>query len=269
MTPRQDTDEHSDAEGPQASAAPVALVGSGEFLPVMRDVDAGLLAGRPPRVAVLPTAAGLEGDERVDWWLDLAAQHYGALGMEMVAVRVLDASDADDPDLAALIDGVGLVYLSGGDPHHLAATLEGSLAWKAIRTAWLGGAALAGCSAGAMALTAGAPPELGPGGRHRPPDHGTVDGLRLVGHLAVIPHFDLLQQRRSDIVEWFAGWKPTETTLVGVEEDTALVSTATGWRVHGRQAVWVFGPGTPERFVAGDDVALDPPGMSLGPTVLQ
>ena len=40
---------------------PIALVGSGEFLPVMEDVDRGLLAGRPPRAAFLPTAAGEEG----------------------------------------------------------------------------------------------------------------------------------------------------------------------------------------------------------------
>ena len=98
------------------------------------------------------------------WWLDLARRHYEAMGVEAVPVPVLTRADADDPGLAGLIDGVGLVYLSGGDPHHLASTLRGSPVWDAVIAAWHGGAALAGCSAGAMALTSGAPPDLGPGG---------------------------------------------------------------------------------------------------------
>ncbi|HLX88221.1 MAG TPA: hypothetical protein VKR22_07185, partial [Acidimicrobiales bacterium] len=47
---------------------PVALAGSGEFLPVMEPVDRALLAGRPQRAAFLPTAAALEGDERTAYW---------------------------------------------------------------------------------------------------------------------------------------------------------------------------------------------------------
>jgi len=260
--------------GMDGSAGPVALVGSGEFLDVMAPVDAVLLQGRPDRVAVLPTAAGLEGDARVAWWLDLARRHYEAMGVEAVPVRVLGRADAEDPDLAALLEGVGLVYLSGGDPHHVASTLRGTKVWEAVTAAWRQGAALAGCSAGAMALTSGAPPDLGPGGSRRSPASGPdgdvvgVRGLGLVRRLVVIPHFDLLERRRPGIVEWFRAWQPSGTTLVGVEEETALVGTAGGWRVLGRAAVWVFGPGAPERFIAGEEVPLAPPGMSSGAALL-
>jgi len=236
----------------------------------MASVDAGLLEGRPLRVAVVPTAASLEGDERVAWWLDLARRHYGAMGVEAVPVPVLTRADADDRRLASLVDGVGLVYLSGGDPHHLAATLKGSRVWEAVVAAWHGGAALAGCSAGAMALTSGAPPDLGPGGSRRalsgeapgagPAERGPEEGgLEVVGHLAVIPHFDLLERRRPGVVEWFASWQRPGTTLVGVEEETALVGNAAGWRVEGRGAVWVFGSGSPRRFDPGADVPLAVP----------
>jgi cyanophycinase len=247
----------------ERSAGPVALVGSGEFLDVMTPIDAALLADRPARAAFLPTAASLEGDERVTWWLDLGRRHYQAMGVEAVPVPVLSRVDADDPGLARLVAGVGLIYFSGGDPHHLAATLRGSVVWDAVVAEWRAGAALAGCSAGAMALTSGAPPELGPGGRHRlvsetGADDG--DGLGLVGHLAVIPHFDVLEKMRPGIVEHFRSWKPPEATLVGIEEETALVSAATGWQVQGRGAVWVFGAGDPERYGAGEDVGLAPAG---------
>ena len=66
------------------SAGPVALVGSGDSLEAMVPVDAGLLEGRPRRAAVLPTAASLEGDERVAWWLDLARRHYDGMGVGAV-----------------------------------------------------------------------------------------------------------------------------------------------------------------------------------------
>ena len=244
-------------------AGPVALVGSGEFLEAMVPVDAGLLAGRPSRAAILPTAASLEGEARVRWWLELARVHYEAMGVEPVAVPVGDRADAEDPGLARLLDGVGLVYLSGGDPHHLAATLRGTVVWEAVLAAWHSGAALAGCSAGAMALTSGAPPDLGPGATQRPldpgaPGEGAGAGLGVVGGLAVIPHFDLLERRRPGIVAWFVSWQPPGTTLVGVEEETALVGTQERWTVEGRGSVWVFGSGDPVRYTAGDDVPLSP-----------
>src|SRR2546430_975557 len=120
------------AQAAGSGPGPVALVGSGEFLPVMEAVDAALLAGRPPRLAFLPTAAAQEGAERVDYWVELATEHCRRLGVEAVPVLALDRAGADDPGLAALIAGAGLVYLSGGNPGYLAETLRGSLVFDAI-----------------------------------------------------------------------------------------------------------------------------------------
>jgi cyanophycinase len=49
----------------------VALVGSGEYLPVMNEIDRYILeqtvsASQVPQVVCLPTAAGAEGDESVN-----------------------------------------------------------------------------------------------------------------------------------------------------------------------------------------------------------
>jgi len=223
-----------------SSPGPVALVGSGEFLPVMATVDAALLEGRPRRAAYLPTASAPEGDERFGYWAELGRTHFEAMGVEPVLVPVRTRVDAEDPALAALVAGAGLVYLSGGDPHHLAGTLRASAVWRAIVEAWGAGAALAGCSAGAMALTAGAPPDLAPGGRPRPVGDDPGDGLGLASGLAVIPHFDQMERWRPGAVEWFAGWQPPGTTLVGIDEDTALVHHGGRWQVQGRQAVWLL-----------------------------
>ena len=48
----------------------LALVGSGEYLPPMESVDRCLLSRLtgPARVACLPTAAGREGAERIEYW---------------------------------------------------------------------------------------------------------------------------------------------------------------------------------------------------------
>src|SRR5215472_8687581 len=43
---------------------PLALVGSGEYLPVMTDVEGMLLKGRPPKYVQPPTAAAQEGEGR-------------------------------------------------------------------------------------------------------------------------------------------------------------------------------------------------------------
>jgi cyanophycinase len=242
---------------------PVALVGSGEFLPVMARVDAALLEGRPRRAVVLPTAAAREGDARVSYWLELGRAHFEAMGIEPVLLDVRTRADADDPATAARVEGAGLVYLSGGDPHHLADTLRDSALWRAIAAVWHQGAAVAGCSAGAMALTSGAPDNLLPtgGASRRAPQHRRVaNGLGLISGLAVIPHFDQMERLRPGALEWFAAWQPAGTTLVGVEEETALVGSGGAWQVQGSGAVWILDAPARRRFSAGAEVPLPGPG---------
>ena len=133
-------------------SGPLALVGSGEYLPVMHEVEAALIAGRPPRFVQLATAAAPEGQGSMARWHVLGLAAALRIGVEQVVVPVLDRVSADDEGLASLVEGAGLVYLSGGNPGFLAETLQGTRVWAAIESAWRAGAALAGCSAGAMAM---------------------------------------------------------------------------------------------------------------------
>ncbi|MBW3603673.1 MAG: Type 1 glutamine amidotransferase-like domain-containing protein [Actinobacteria bacterium] len=154
-----------------ANAGPVALLGSGEYLSTMQAVERGLLAGRRPRMAQLATAAAPEGHERLRYWHGLGRDAADRLGVEQIVVPVVDRASAQDPRIAALIDDVGLVYLSDGNPRFLAATLRGTRVWDAIEQAWRAGTALAGCSAGAMAPTEQA---IGPCGNSPPRGDGII-----------------------------------------------------------------------------------------------
>ncbi|MCW2607378.1 MAG: cyanophycinase [Frankiales bacterium] len=212
---------------------PLALVGSGEYLPVLEDVERDLLAGRPPRFVQLATAAAPEGAASLARWHDLGLRAAERLGVEQVVVPVVDRTTADDPALAALVDGAGLVYLSGGSPPFLAATLRGTAVWRAVHRAWQGGTALAGCSAGAMALTDHVP-DL----RH--PLRPAQPGLGAVPHLRVLPHFDRFAAWLPDVVLTRVVDTPPGVTVVGIDEDTALVGGPHVWQVRGRQSVWVL-----------------------------
>jgi cyanophycinase len=216
----------------------LALVGSGEYLPVMHDVEAWLLEGRAPRYVQLATAAAPEGDRVLERWHTLGAEAAARLGVQQVVVDVRNREDADDEQHVRAIAGAGLVYLSGGNPGYLARTLRGTRVWAAIEAEWRAGASLAGCSAGAMVL-GGYVPDF----RH--PKRGGTDGLGIVPDVRVLPHFD----KYSRMIPDFA-MRPLvtpEAVVVGIDEDTALVSDgpdddAPEWafRSRGRQSAWTI-----------------------------
>jgi cyanophycinase len=222
----------------------LALVGSGEYLPVMRPVEALLLQGRPDRYVQLATAAAPEGEASLARWHGLGRQQADSLGVEQVVVDVRDRVGADDPELAALVAGAGLVYLSGGSPTYVAQALRDTAVWTAIHHAWLAGASLAGCSAGAMALT-GWVPSIRNLGAHPDP------GLGLLPHLRVIPHFDRMLGWAPDILTRALLRSPDGVTVLGIDEDTALVGGPEDWTVLGRQSVWVLSEGARQEHPAG------------------
>jgi len=193
----------------------------------MHDIEEWLLHDRPARYVQLATAAAPEGDAVLARWHRLGAEAAERLGVEQVVVDVRTRADADDPGHADVIAGAGLVYLSGGNPNHLARTLHGTRVWAAIVAAWLDGASLAGCSAGAMAM-GGYVPEF----RH--PRRGGTDGLGVIPDLRVLPHFDKYRRMIPDFA-----LRPLVTegkVVVGIDEDTALLSDG----VPDEEGLWLF-----------------------------
>ena len=250
------------APGWVVNPGPLALVGSGEYLPVMAGVEGRLLAGRPAKYVQIPTAAAPEGEQVLDYWLGLGAEQAERLGVEQVPVVARDRQAADDPELAALVAGAGLIYLSGGSPMYLAQTLRGTRLWQAVVAAWRAGSALAGCSAGAIAVTSWVP-------AMRSPDQEPDPGLGVLPHLRVLPHFDKMVTWVPDIVSRATARLPAGVTATGIDEETAMVDmTGAGhtWQVHGRQQVWLLSPeGTRQSRPAGSTLTT-PPARVTGPT---
>jgi cyanophycinase-like exopeptidase len=222
----------------------VALVGSGEYLPVMTEIEGALLAGRAPKYVQLATAAAPEGDESLARWHRLGKEQAERLGVEQVVVDVRTREDAESAELARLVEGAGLIYLSGGNPAYLAETLRQTRVWHAIVAEHEKGAAVAGCSAGAMALS-----DWAPRVRSMRSDHPT--GLRLIPHIRVIPHFDKMLAWVPDMLRNALLGLPEGSVLLGIDEDTALVGGPHEWTVQGRQSVWVLGHGKRVEHKAG------------------
>ena len=223
---------------------PIALVGSGEYLEVMADIDASLLAGRPARYVQIATAAVPDGPGVLARWHRLGIEQARRLDVEPVILNVETPEDANDPAVAERVAGAGLIYLSGGHPAFLADTLRGSALWTAILDAWREGAALAGCSAGAMAMTSWIP-------SLRHPRRATTPGLGLLSHLRVIPHFDAFSRRVPDLVTQFLIQRDPAVSVLGIDEETALIGGPFEWTVRGRASVWRLTEDGREEFAAG------------------
>jgi cyanophycinase-like exopeptidase len=228
---------------------PIALVGSGEFLPAMSEIDAALLAatGRDrPRVAILPTASWPDGEDVFRRWAAMGAEHFAGLGAEVEPVLVRDRFDADDDAYAQAIGEADLIYLSGGKPGHVSGSLVGTAVGGALVAAHARGATIAGCSAGAMTIA----------GRHWDMRAKRLfwplrwrSGLGLVAGATVIPHYDAFPEAFAAMIVLQA---PRELATIGIDEETAIVGNDGAWQVQGRGRATVWHGRSRERYRSGE-----------------
>lgn len=232
----------------------IALVGSGEYLPVMEDVDRYLLDslnlnGRKPRVVCMPTAAGREGDQSINRWSNMGIQHFNKLGADVTALRIIDRATADDVQHESVLENADLIYFSGGDPGYLYSTMKETCAWFAAQRAWSRGAVYAGCSAGAMILA------------QRMPSFrlaGTQEGFGIVPVEFIVPHFDAIPAIWKPVVFALQKQLKNGQSMVGVDEDTALIGSLHGeWKVMGKSQVQVFTRDQKITYENGDGVLLN------------
>ncbi len=222
------------------------LEGGAEFGGRMSEPDLRameLAGGLAASVAILPTAAAPDHNDQhagrngVRW--------FSSLGVSQVAVvPVIDKRSADDPALAARIRSARLIYMLGGFPGYLAATLSGSRAWQSALDAYAEGAVLGGSSAGAMVLC-----------QHLyDPDRGqAVPGLGAIPNACVLPHHNAFGRN----------WAPSllqvlpDALLIGIDEQTGMLGDPAGsWTVYGAGQVTLYRGSATRRYSPSDQFTL-------------
>ena len=206
----------------------IALVGSGEYSVTMQGLETELLhraisRGKKNTFVQIPTASSHEGESSRAKWRRLGQEQSDRIGSECIYLPIHEREDAFNQKFIDQVKDAGLIYFSGGDPHRVAEIYTGSPVWDAIVTQWESGTSLAGCSAGAMAFG------------------GTIMGIRksihspglnLLPNIEVIPHYDKMLGWLPDRVASFITKNTSGSTLIGIDENTALVHTD-AWRKYG------------------------------------
>ena len=209
----------------------LVLNGGDEFHPGNDEQDRILAsaAGRGPAY-VVPTAAARQGTEQA---VANATQWFARLGLQLRELPVLKRTDANSRELADVARGGGFFYLVGGDPGLVVNVLARSRVWTAMFEAWRDGAALAGSSAGAMALCSHTLVRASwPNRFNRRP----ATALGVVDNTAVLPHFETFGHRWIESAER----ELPGTTLLGIDERTAAVWRGERWTAAGRGTITVI-----------------------------
>ncbi len=215
----------------------VALAGGDEFRRAYQAPDRALLVSLPPGlgpIVIVPTAAAHEGPEMA---IINGLRHFRGLAgaLEVKGALIVDATTANEPTLTEQLATAGMVYLTGGNPWHLAASLRGSMALEALRTVLQRGGIVAGSSAGAMALCAWMR------GRGL---QGWEVGLGLVPGLAVLPHHgdspvDLSSTRGNLSDDVAVLGIPTGVNCVS-QSEAGTAQEYARWRVLGSRPVTIY-----------------------------
>jgi cyanophycinase len=208
----------------------LALVGGGEWTPGCEEFDRHLLErSGGSDVVVLPTAAAYWHPEKS---IETAASYFSGLGASVKACMVLRRADAEDREHAGTVRAARFLYLAGGSVLHLRSVLKSSPVWDALVEAWVGGAVLAGSSAGAMVL----------GDAMVDPRGGALTlGLGLLPQLAVLPHAgEWSEEKTHRTVRLASGG----LRIAAIDERTALLRAPDGrWykRGSGDVTIWLEG----------------------------
>ena len=240
----------------------LALVGSGEYLPVMQDlesalINSGISNGKPNRYLQIPTAAGEESAERLKFWESRGAEQARRIGTIQDFLPVLNRDDAFNPQYVSRVKDAALIYFSGGDPGYLANSLHGTPLWEEIKKNWIAGASLAGCSAGAMAMSSDVPNFF------RMKSEG-IPGLNVIPQIRPIPHYNKFFGWIPDSAAKIVMKAPDGTVIIGIDEDTALVTgldsrtslSENTWQVYGEGSVHILSGAPTARFGANEVVHL-------------
>lgn len=233
----------------------LAFLGAGEFEPWSEAVDRWVLerTGGDGTVLVLPTASAPEGDAVFDDWAARGLAHFAALGVPAEVVPIKGREDAERPALAERVGRASAVYVSGGNPYHLAVALRGLAFCRAMWDRLDAGLGYIGCSAGVACLTEvtyDTAADLRTAAVWKP-------GLAFVRGVLFAPHWDTVERWYPGAHAFIARSVGPDRTLIAIDEDTAMVGDGRTWSVLGRSAVHLARGGRWADVPAGQDFELE------------
>ncbi len=228
---------------------PLALIGGEEFSDGFEEVHAQLaeIAHRNRqtknshalRIVFLPTCAAHDGPETVQYWCDLASQRLGAMGCDVAALQIIDQESANNPAYAHQIADADWIYFGGGYPHTAVKILSGTRALTALYQARKHDALISGASGGAMLMCARSwviTPEFDEVVTRFFSQGGNADDLEiplppLLDCLGFIPNTLCWPHlNRFFSMKWVErGMVPAGCTMIGIDEQTAVVSKSNGY----------------------------------------
>jgi cyanophycinase len=191
--------------------------------------------GEGAQIAVVPSASSL-GEDVVEVYRAV----FSSLGSgEVIAVRPRSRAQAGDPELAARLDGVSGIFMTGGNQLKLSSFITGTRFAEAIHAAYRRGAVVGGTSAGASIL-ADHMIAFGSGGSTPKQRMSQLSaGLGLIRGVVIDQHFE--QRNRYGRLLSLVAQSPS-LLGIGVDEDTAAVIIDAGriLEVVGRGSVTVI-----------------------------
>lgn len=223
-------------------SGPIVLFGSGETSPQGRNVFDYILSSlpSPPRIALIETPAGFELNSdrvigRIREFLDHHLQNYDPQIYIVPARKRGTDYSPDNPKILSPMLSADLIFMGPGSPTYAVRQLRNSLTWEISITRHRLGSALIFSSAATIAISSCALPvyEIYKVGE----DLHWKEGLNFFGmyglSLVFIPHWnnndggsDLDTSRCFMGVSRFTnliGMLPKDTTVIGIDELTALI----------------------------------------------
>jgi cyanophycinase len=222
---------------------PLILVGGAEFMPGNEPHDEIVAeAAADGQVFIIATAAVRQSPDAA---VRTAQRWFKGLGVEAMELPMRGRRQAAEEATIAAARAGRAFYLCGGDPGLVVKLLAGTAGWDAVVDAWRRGAALAGSSAGAMALGEWTLIRSGRSHARRrfAPALGVVPGM------AVVPHLDEFGEG------WLGSVSGENATLLGLDTRTAAVwRPSVGWQAMGPGRVVVIRGELRREHAAGDSI---------------
>lgn len=232
----------------------VALLGGEEFKEGFEDVLAFLLNSLSDRkrktVVFLPTCSAENGEKAVTQNCNEARAKLSVFGADVETPLIIDRESANDAENARLVANADLIYFGGGYPHVAINILSNTLVMAALQNTLSRGTLICGASAGAMLMGTRSwvcTPEFNseiekiwgtgvPNDHWAPSQPPCLEGLNLIPQTLIWPHFNRTYSRH-----WLKQDNCNDgLTVVGIDEQTALVNLGNGWKVYGRGHVTII-----------------------------